>query len=74
MTTISQILGTLDALATAARDGDVGAYRDALGVAHKQALTSEQTLDAYHWGRRGMGGANFDADGQCVAGVRARKE
>lgn len=66
MTTISRTLGTLDALAAAAREGNVSAYRDALEVANKQGLTSEQILDAYQWGRRGKGSADFDVAGQLA--------
>jgi len=57
--TLSEVMGTLDELAAAARAEDTERYRAALSVAQAQDLTEEQTADAYQRGRRGLGGAGL---------------
>lgn len=52
---IADVVAALDALAAAARDTDREAYLAALGLADAVQATEEQVLDAYRWGRRGMG-------------------
>lgn len=58
--TISQVLASLQALGAAARAGDRELYKASLGVARARQATDDQILDAYQWGRRGMGYAEFD--------------
>jgi len=62
--TLAQIQNTLDALAAAARAGDLSTYRTRLQEAELVGLTPEQIHDSYHWGRRGMGAADFDHRGR----------
>jgi len=64
--TLAQVMGTLDEMATAARAGDAECYRAALRVAQHQGLDEEQMTDAYQWGRRGLGPAAFDLARQRV--------
>ncbi|WP_257478344.1 hypothetical protein [Acidipropionibacterium jensenii] len=41
-------------------------YRRALDQAHRLALTDDQILDSYRWGRRGAGAADFDSRGVVI--------
>jgi len=61
--TIAETLGTLHELAAAARADNRARYLDALAIAHTQGITDEQIADAYRYGRRGQGAADFDVDG-----------
>lgn len=53
----------LDALSAAARAGDQLVYQQSLASAHELQITDHQICDAYGWGRRGMGAADFDHHG-----------
>jgi hypothetical protein len=62
--TIAQVIGTLDEMAAAARAGDGSRYRAAVQVALGQDISREQMVDAYQWGRRDIGPAAFDWQGE----------
>lgn len=70
---IGDVVAALDALAAAARKTDRDAYLAALERADALSATEEQVLDAYRWGRRGMGSTElFDHRGE--PGRRPRSE
>jgi len=61
---LAGLMAALDALSRSARLGDLELYHRALEAAHRQQATKEQILDAYRWGRRDLGAADFDHHGQ----------
>lgn len=65
---IADVVAALDALAAAARRPDRDGYLAALQRARGVDVTEAQILDAYRWGRRGMGATDlFDHRGQLAA-------
>lgn len=61
-TDLRGVMRILDDLKTAARDDNHTAYQDALARARAAQLGEDQIVDAYRWGRNGLGAAPFDAD------------
>lgn len=61
---LSGIMSALDDLSTAACRGERDRYLDALNAARSRQASEEQILDAYQWGRRGKGAADFDHHGR----------
>lgn len=57
------LMRALDDLAAAAAAGEVETYRLQLDTTRSQQATEEQILDAYRWGRRDKGVADFDHHG-----------
>lgn len=60
---LNGLMRALDDLSAAARAGEHDRYVDALRSAGSQGATKGQILDAYHWGRRDKGAADFDHHG-----------
>ena len=61
---IAQLTRALDLLASAAKEGNRALYRSALQRASALGTSNAQITDAYQWGRKNLGAANFDAQGQ----------
>lgn len=61
--TLTGIMRALDDLSAAACSGEREHYLDTLDTARSRQASEEQILDAYHWGRRGLGSAGFDHRG-----------
>ena len=64
--TLFEVQQGLDELSAAARADQLDEYRRALDQAHRLALTDDQILDSYRWGRRGLGAADFDSRGVVI--------
>lgn len=62
--TLAEIMGSLDAVSRAAARGDREAYRAALQDALSAGVTDDQIFDAYRWGRRNAGAADFNWKGE----------
>lgn len=64
---LASLVITLDGLALTARAGDRDHYLHMLSEARRHGASDEQILDAYRWGRRGLGAAPFDHEGKTPA-------
>lgn len=64
---LASLVITLDGLALTARAGDHDHYLHMLSEARRHGASDEQILDAYRWGRRGLGAAPFDHEGKTPA-------